>query len=97
MYIILSAAAFYNIAHVLFFYDVNNFDRLEPSALLISAGMLAVTVYMFYVAVKFFWNNIPRESEQAEIAREADLNKNSNENTTQPCKGIFCTCKDDKA
>lgn len=78
LYIILSAAAFYNIAHVLFFYDVNNFDRLEPSALLISAGMLAVTVYMFYVAVKFFWNNIPRESEQAEIAREADLNKNSN-------------------
>ena len=53
LYIILSAAAFYNIAHVLFFYDVNNFDRLEPSALLISAGMLAVTVYMFYVAVKF--------------------------------------------
>lgn len=70
LYTVLSAASFYNIAHVLFFYDPNNFNRLEPVAILTSAGMMAVTAYMFYVAVKLFGSYIPMENEQKEIAAE---------------------------
>lgn len=76
LYVILSTVAFYNMAHVLFFYDVNNFNRLEPTAILTSIGMLIVTIYMFYVTFKLFGSYIPEENEQKEIIASATVISN---------------------
>ncbi len=70
LYILMSAMAFYNIVHVLLFYDPNNFDRLEPATILIAAGMLVTVVYMFYVTAKYYWDYTPEKNEQNEIAAE---------------------------
>ncbi len=70
LYILISAMAFYNIVHVLLFYDPNNFDRLEPATILIAAGMLVTVVYMFYVTAKYYWDYTPEKNEQNEIAAE---------------------------
>jgi len=70
LYTLVSAMAFYNIVHVLLFYDPNNFDRLEPATILIAAGMLVMAVYMFYVTAKYYWGYIPEKNEQNEIAAE---------------------------
>ncbi len=70
LYTLTSAMAFYNIVHVLLFYDPNNFDRLEPAAILIAAGLLVTVIYMFYVTAKYYWDYTPEKSEQNEIAAE---------------------------
>lgn len=80
LYVILSAATFYNMAHVYCFYDANNFNRMEPAAILISIAMLAVTIYMFYVTFKLFLNYVPQENEQKEIAAKADVSGNKKNN-----------------
>lgn len=83
LYVILSTAAFYNMAHVLFFYDVNNFNRMEPAAILTSIAMLVVTIYMFYVTFKLFGNYIPQENEQKVIAAEVISSKNQKKSKQQ--------------
>ena len=90
LYVVLSTMAFYNMAHVLFFYDVNNFNRLEPAAILISIGMFIVTIYMFYVTFKLFWSYIPQENEQKEIIASATLisNRQKKNKTGQPVNPI---------
>ncbi|MCI9079702.1 MAG: phospholipid carrier-dependent glycosyltransferase [Lachnospiraceae bacterium] len=70
LYTLMSAMAFLNIVHVLFFYDPNNFVRLEPATILIAAGMLVTTVYMFYITAKYYWGYTPERNEQNEIAAE---------------------------
>lgn len=89
LYVILSAMAFYNMAHVLFFYDVNNFNRMEPAAILTSIGMLLVTAYMFYIAFKLFGSYMPQESEQKEIAAKLQASAaRKNRRTAQPVNPI---------
>ncbi len=88
LYVGLCAASFYNMAHVLFFYDPNNFNRLEPAAILISLGMLVVAAYMAYVAVKVFCMDAPEKDIQ-KIAKGAasgreKTSKKKNENPICP-------------
>lgn len=50
----LSGMAFFNMAHVEFVYDLNNFNAKEPVTLAIAAGMVIVFGYMVYVALTCF-------------------------------------------
>lgn len=45
---------FYNTAHVLFFYDPASYDRKAPVILLVSAGMLICTGFLYMAARNFF-------------------------------------------
>lgn len=45
---------FFNMAHVEFVYDLNNFNAKEPVTLAIAAGMVIVFGYMVYVALTCF-------------------------------------------
>ena len=42
-----SLLLFYNMAHVLFFYDPSNYDRKAPVILMVSAGMLACLAFLY--------------------------------------------------
>ncbi len=75
LYTVLSAAAFYNIAHVLFVYDVNNFDKFEPVPIFISIGVLLVVIYMIYIAVKLYGNYISEEDEERKTDGIIDMKK----------------------
>jgi len=100
LYTVLSAVAFYNMVHVLFFYDVNNFNRMEPAAILISVGMLVTVFYMFYVTFKLFGSYIPHESEQKEIMAGIYAKNNSQKGKAKqpsnPIKASAITAKMEK-
>lgn len=99
LYTILSAMAFYNIVHVLFFYDPNNFNRLEPATIWISAGMLAAVAYMFYVTGKYYWNYTPEENEQKEIAawvKAGSTRKEKREGNKNPVHASFVNARMEK-
>lgn len=97
LYAILSTTAFYNIAHVFLFYDVDNFNRLEPAAIITSIAMLIVTLYMFYITFKLFGSYIPQESEQKEIIAEVAISgsrkKSSQKQSQNPIKASSVLAK----
>lgn len=49
-----SVLHFYNTAHVMFFYDPQNYDRKAPVILLVSAGMVLCTLYLYSVIARFY-------------------------------------------
>ncbi len=49
-----ATAAFYNMAHVLFYYDPSKYDSSNPAFYVISALVMFMLGYMIYVAVKYF-------------------------------------------
>ncbi len=59
-YGIYSVLHFYNTAHVMFFYDPQNYDRKAPVILLVSAGMILCTLYFYSLIVRCYGKkNIP--------------------------------------
>lgn len=49
-----SVLHFYNTAHIMFFYDPQNYDRKAPILVLVSAGMVLCTLYFYSVIVRFY-------------------------------------------
>ena len=48
---------FYNAADVLFFYDPADYDRKAPIILLVSAGMLLCTIYLYFVSWRLYFRD----------------------------------------
>lgn len=53
-YGVFSILHFYNTAHVMFFYNPQNYDPKAPVILLVSAGMVLCTLYLYSVIVRFY-------------------------------------------
>lgn len=53
-YVGFSLLHFCNTFHVLFFYDPQNYDSTAPAILLISAGFLLMTLYLYYLCAKWY-------------------------------------------
>lgn len=77
LYGLMALASFYNIAHVLFFFDAGNYDRSNPAMFAISFLAIAVFGYMIYVGVKFYSHQIDEKLEPvARSIREKEKNTN---------------------
>ncbi len=82
LYTLLSACAFYNTAHVLFVYDVNHFNRLEPIPMVIAAATFAVTGYLIYIAVRLYGKNANEAAEQRSQAAVSKKQVQKNDKKT---------------
>ncbi len=56
LYAGVSFYAFYNMAHVLYFFDAANYDSSNPVMFVVSFLGMVVFAYMVYVSVKFYHN-----------------------------------------
>lgn len=65
LYALFSGGHFYNAAHVLFFYDVNNFDAKDMTIRLVSLVMVIITVGLLYFAYTLYW----KADESLELAK----------------------------
>lgn len=77
LYIALSALTFYNVAHVLWVYDLYNFDPMEPVPLMIAWGMLAAFGYMIYIAVAQYGKGISEKEAMQDLLQEEQMGKNN--------------------
>ena len=90
LYIIISTVAFYNVAHVLFVYDPNNFDRMAPIPIVISIALLLAVVFMFYVTGTLFGKDILEEDEDRVIPKELAEKKNNDSSRGTEKKNPIC-------
>lgn len=68
-YIAMAAFAFFNMAHVLFFYDPNNFDNMAAFPIFTGIGFVAILAYMIYLAYTCYIQYEPA-AEEAQITQE---------------------------
>lgn len=70
-YIFLALGSFCNMAHVMIYYDPQNFDRMEAFPIYTGGIMVAVLVYLVYLAVTEYAGYISDSEESMKIAKDA--------------------------
>ena len=79
-YVIVATGSFFNMAHVMFYYDPNNFDNMEAFPIFIGMLMVAFWCYMVYLAFACYAGYVSDKEENAAIRMEAlQLQKNGRE------------------
>ncbi len=61
-YIVLSIAHFFNVWHVLYYYDPEAYSEIKQAIVLLSAFMLFAAAYFYYVLYKLLFKNTPGTS-----------------------------------
>lgn len=79
LYALISTVAFYNVAHVLFIYDVNNFDSKAPIPIVIGIVMVISAVFLIYTGVKLYARGDIEKKEENFIVNKENDNKSSEE------------------
>ena len=79
LYTAVCTVVFYNVAHVLFVYDINNFDNKAPIPIAIGMCEVAVAVILIYTALRRFGKTSGKKDESLkQISRGHPRNKGHN-------------------
>lgn len=73
LYSLFALYAFYNMAHVLFFFDASTYNSEEPAMFVISFLGVAVFSYMVYVTLRYFRSYVPEETEKTAMQQETRI------------------------
>lgn len=60
-YIFVGIGCFFNMTHAMLYYDPNNFDRMAKFPIITGVGMVALLVYIIYVAYSYYIQYDSRE------------------------------------
>lgn len=71
-YIFLSTICFLNMAHSMFYYDPSNFDSMATVPIWISIGVVAVMIYLVYLAVTHYIRYDSGDMDQIEMREEKE-------------------------
>ena len=69
-FVLLATVSFFNMVHVLFFYDPNNFDRTAAFPMYVGALMVATLIYTIYLAFHCYVGYITDGEEEKVIQKE---------------------------
>ncbi len=83
LYAAVSFYSFYNIAHVLYFFDASNYDRSNPVLFVISFIGMVVFGFMVYVSVRLYHNYKEEKEETKEIQSQQALHFTAKSQTKQ--------------
>lgn len=93
LYTVISTVAFYNVAHVLIKFDVNNFDNMAPIPIVIGIAMVLSAVFMIYTGVKLYASGNIEKKDGNNIMKKDDKDKKDiiSDDKKNPIKksGIF--------
>ena len=70
-YIFLALGSFCNMAHVMIYYDPQNFDRMEAFPIYTGGIIVALLIYLVYLAVTEYAGYVSDSEESMKIARDA--------------------------
>lgn len=97
LYTAVCTVVFYNVAHVLFVYDINNFDNKAPIPIAIGMCEVAVAVILIYTALRRFGKTSGKKDENM---KSKDKNKDKDNKVNKdknPIKSSETLCRMVKA
>lgn len=85
-YLLIATGSFFNMAHSMVYFDPNNFDNMEPFPIFVGGLMVAILLYIIYVACSCYAGYTSAAAENAELSVElAKLKeKKEDENIIRP-------------